>query len=94
MPPLNRPDVDTLHNLSASIIVDQERMGANARSTVGTATDTYTMLRIVFSRIGVPHAARPSPSASTPRRACARAARASARSPTSTPTSWSTASCP
>ncbi|TXK40779.1 excinuclease ABC subunit UvrA [Nonomuraea sp. C10] len=55
MPPLNRPDVDALHNLSAAIIVDQERMGANARSTVGTATDTYTMLRIVFSRIGTPH---------------------------------------
>ncbi|MBG0830706.1 excinuclease ABC subunit UvrA [Planomonospora sp. ID67723] len=55
MPSLNRPDVDALHNLSAAIIVDQERMGANARSTVGTATDTYTMLRIVFSRIGTPH---------------------------------------
>lgn len=55
MPPLNRPDVDALHNLSAAIIVDQERMGANARSTVGTATDTYTMLRLVFSRIATPH---------------------------------------
>ncbi|GAA3138736.1 excinuclease ABC subunit UvrA [Planomonospora alba] len=56
MPSLNRPDVDALHNLSAAIIVDQERMGANARSTVGTATDAYTMLRLVFSRLGVPHA--------------------------------------
>ncbi|WP_336207123.1 excinuclease ABC subunit UvrA [Nonomuraea sp. LPB2021202275-12-8] len=55
MPSLSRPDVDALQNLSAAIIVDQERMGANARSTVGTATDTYTMLRIVFSRIATPH---------------------------------------
>ncbi|MER7050093.1 ATP-binding cassette domain-containing protein [Streptomyces jumonjinensis] len=55
MPSLGRPDVDGLHNLSAAIVVDQERMGANSRSTVGTATDAYTMLRIVFSRVGVPH---------------------------------------
>jgi excinuclease UvrABC ATPase subunit len=55
MPSLSRPDVDALSNLSAAIIVDQERMGANARSTVGTATDAYTMLRIVFSRVGRPH---------------------------------------
>ncbi|MFB7253438.1 ATP-binding cassette domain-containing protein [Streptomyces nojiriensis] len=55
MPSLGRPDVDGLHNLSAAIVVDQERMGANSRSTVGTATDASTMLRIVFSRLGVPH---------------------------------------
>jgi excinuclease ABC A subunit len=55
MPSLGRPDVDALHNLSAAIIVDQERMGANARSTVGTATDAYTLLRIVFSRLGTPY---------------------------------------
>ncbi|MFE4618033.1 ATP-binding cassette domain-containing protein [Streptomyces sp. NPDC056747] len=55
MPSLSRPDVDGLHNLSAAIVVDQERMGANSRSTVGTATDAYTMLRIVFSRLGTPH---------------------------------------
>ncbi|MFG2999943.1 ATP-binding cassette domain-containing protein [Streptomyces sp. NPDC048340] len=55
MPSLGRPDVDGLHNLSAAIVVDQERMGANSRSTVGTATDAYTMLRIVFSRLGAPH---------------------------------------
>jgi excinuclease UvrABC ATPase subunit len=55
MPALGRPDVDALHNLSAAIIVDQERMGANARSTVGTATDAYTLLRIVFSRLGKPY---------------------------------------
>ncbi|MEU7478127.1 excinuclease ABC subunit UvrA [Lentzea sp. NPDC042327] len=56
MPSIGRPDVDALRNLSAAIIVDQERMGANARSTVGTATDAHTMLRIVFSRLGQPHA--------------------------------------
>jgi excinuclease ABC A subunit len=55
MPSIGRPDVDSLENLSAAIDVDQERMGANARSTVGTATDAHTMLRIIFSRIGVPH---------------------------------------
>ncbi|MEU6211372.1 excinuclease ABC subunit UvrA [Streptomyces sp. NPDC047023] len=55
MPSLGRPDVDGLHNLSAAIVVDQERMGAGSRSTVGTATDAYTMLRIVFSRLGAPH---------------------------------------
>ncbi|MFH9424150.1 ATP-binding cassette domain-containing protein [Streptomyces sp. NPDC017529] len=54
MPSAGRPDVDELRNLSAAIIVDQERMGANSRSTVGTATDAYTMLRIVFSRLGTP----------------------------------------
>ena len=55
MPSQARPDVDALANLSAAIILDQERMGANARSTVGTVTDAYTMLRIVFSRLGEPH---------------------------------------
>jgi excinuclease UvrABC ATPase subunit len=51
-----RPDVDALRNLSAAIVVDQEPMGANSRSTVGTATDAHTMLRIIFSRLGVPSA--------------------------------------
>jgi excinuclease UvrABC ATPase subunit len=55
MAPVGRPDVDALRNLSAAIVVDQERMGANSRSTVGTATDAHTMLRIVFSRLGKPH---------------------------------------
>ncbi|WP_055702716.1 ATP-binding cassette domain-containing protein [Streptomyces silaceus] len=55
MPSRGRPDVDALRNLSAAIVVDQERMGANSRSTVGTATDAYTMLRIIFSRLGEPH---------------------------------------
>ncbi|MFD4736937.1 ATP-binding cassette domain-containing protein [Streptomyces virginiae] len=55
LPSQGWPDVDGLHNLSAAIVVDQERMGANSRSTVGTATDASTMLRIVFSRLGTPH---------------------------------------
>lgn len=60
MPSLARPDVDSLRNLSAAIIVDQERIGANARSTVGTATDAHTMLRILFSRAGRPLVGPPS----------------------------------
>src|SRR5918996_4473014 len=59
MPNVGRPDVDTLRNLTAAILVDQERMGANARSTVGTATDAYTMLRLVYSRLREPYG-RPS----------------------------------
>ncbi|MFC8528182.1 ATP-binding cassette domain-containing protein [Nocardia sp. NPDC057227] len=55
MPNLARPDVDVLEGLTTAIIVDQERMGANARSTVGTATDANAMLRILFSRLGQPH---------------------------------------
>jgi len=54
-----RPDVDLLEGLTTAIIVDQERMGANARSTVGTATDANTMLRILFSRLGQPHIGSP-----------------------------------
>ena len=55
MPTLARPDVDVLEGLTTAIIVDQERMGANIRSTVGTATDANAMLRILFSRLGKPH---------------------------------------
>jgi excinuclease UvrABC ATPase subunit len=55
MPTLARPDVDLLDGLTTAIVVDQERMGANARSTVGTATDANAMLRILFSRLGEPH---------------------------------------
>ena len=55
MPNVGRPDVDLLEGLTTAIIVDQERMGANPRSTVGTATDVNAMLRIVFSRLGQPH---------------------------------------
>jgi excinuclease UvrABC ATPase subunit len=55
MPSLGRPDVDALENLSAAIIVDQERIGMNARSTVGTATDAYALLRILFSRLSTPY---------------------------------------
>jgi len=56
MTTLARPDVDRLDGLTPAIIVNQERMGANSRSTVGTATDAYAMLRILFSRLGVPSA--------------------------------------
>jgi excinuclease UvrABC ATPase subunit len=55
MPTLARPEVDVLDGLTTAIIVDQERMGANPRSTVGTATDSGAMLRILFSRLGQPH---------------------------------------
>ena len=59
MPTLARPDVDVLEGLTTAIIVDQERMGANSRSTVGTATDANAMLRILFSRLGKPHIGGP-----------------------------------
>ncbi|MEO8541755.1 MAG: excinuclease ABC subunit UvrA [bacterium] len=59
MPTLARPDVDVLEGLTTAIIVDQERMGANARSTVGTVTDANAMLRILFSRLGQPHIGSP-----------------------------------
>jgi len=59
LPRYGQPDVDILANLSTAIIVDQQRMGGNPRSTLGTATDIYTLLRVLFSRLGkpaVPHA--------------------------------------
>jgi len=59
MPTLSRPDVDLLEGLTPAIIVDQERMGANPRSTVGTATDANAMLRILFSRLAKPHIGSP-----------------------------------
>ena len=59
MPTLARPEVDLLEGLTTAIIVDQERMGANPRSTVGTATDANAMLRILFSRLGDPHIGPP-----------------------------------
>jgi excinuclease UvrABC ATPase subunit len=59
MPTLSRPDVDVLDGLTTAIIVDQARMGADPRSTVGTATDASTMLRILFSRLGQPHIGSP-----------------------------------
>jgi excinuclease UvrABC ATPase subunit len=55
MPTMARPEVDVLEGLTTAIIVDQERMGANSRSTVGTATDASAMLRVLFSRLGKPH---------------------------------------
>jgi excinuclease ABC A subunit len=59
MPTLARPEVDLLEGLTTAIIVDQERMGANPRSTVGTATDANAMLRILYSRLGQPHVGPP-----------------------------------
>ncbi len=59
MPTLSRPEVDRLEGLTTAIIVDQERMGSNPRSTVGTATDANAMLRILFSRLGQPHIGSP-----------------------------------
>jgi excinuclease UvrABC ATPase subunit len=59
MPTLARPEVDVLEGLTTAILVDQERMGADARSTVGTATDANAMLRILFSRLGQPHIGSP-----------------------------------
>ena len=59
MPTLARPEVDVLEGLTTAIIVDQERMGGDVRSTVGTATDANAMLRILFSRLGQPHIGSP-----------------------------------
>ena len=59
LPTQARPDVDVLDGLTTAIIIDQERMGANPRSTVGTATDAHAMLRILFSRLGTPHIGSP-----------------------------------
>src|SRR3954453_6799305 len=59
MPTLGRPDVDLLEGLTTAITVDQERMGGNPRSTVGTVTDVNAMLRILFSRLGQPHIGSP-----------------------------------
>jgi excinuclease UvrABC ATPase subunit len=60
MPTMARPDVDVLDGLTTAITVDQERMGGDVRSTVGTATDANAMLRILFSRLGEPHIGPPS----------------------------------
>jgi excinuclease UvrABC ATPase subunit len=59
MPSMDRPEVDVLEGLTTAIIVDQERMGANPRSTLGTATDVNAMLRVLFSRVGDPHIGPP-----------------------------------
>ena len=59
MPTLGRPEVDTLEGLTTAILVDQERLGSNPRSTVGTVTDANAMLRIVFSRLAQPHIGSP-----------------------------------
>ena len=59
MPSTARPDVDVLEGLTTTIVVDQERMGSDPRSTVGTATDAHALLRVLFSRSGVPHVGPP-----------------------------------
>src|SRR6187200_160762 len=59
MPTLARPEVDVLEGLTTAIIVDQERLGADSRSTVGTVTDANAMLRVLFSRSGQPHIGSP-----------------------------------
>ncbi|WP_300682063.1 excinuclease ABC subunit UvrA [Nocardioides sp.] len=59
MPSLARPEVDALEGITTAILVDQERMGANPRSTVGTATDAHAMLRVLYSRIGEPYVGPP-----------------------------------
>ncbi len=59
MPSLSRPDIDHLEGITAAIVVDQERMGANVRSTVGTVTDANAMLRMLFSRLGTPYIGSP-----------------------------------
>src|SRR6478672_9512332 len=59
MPTLARPEVDVLEGLTTAIIVDRQRLGADPRSTVGTATDANAMLRILFSRLGRPHIGSP-----------------------------------
>ena len=80
MPTLARPEVDVLDGLTTAIIVDQERMGANARSTVGTATDANAMLRILFSRLGqAAHRLAPGVLLQRRRRSAARARSRSSR---------------
>jgi len=59
MPTVARPDVDVLDGLTTAIIVDQQRLGADPRSTVGTVTDTGALMRILFSRLGTPHIGSP-----------------------------------
>lgn len=59
LPSVPQPDADSLRNLSAAIVVSQQRMGGNARSTVGTVTDTQTMLRLLFGRLGEPAVTHP-----------------------------------
>ncbi|HET7170291.1 MAG TPA: hypothetical protein VFI18_01530, partial [Gaiellales bacterium] len=59
MPTLARPDVDSLEGLTTAVILDQERMGANVRSTVGTVTDANALLRVIFSRIAEPRIGGP-----------------------------------
>ena len=84
MPTLSRPDVDVLEGLTTAIIVSQERIGNNPRSTVGTVTDANAMLRILFSRLGVPRLSSPVPTHSTSPRSAS-----PVRSPSNRAAGWS-----
>ena len=77
LPRYPQPDADAIENLSMAIVVDQKRLGGGSHSTVGTITDIYTVLRLLFSRVGQPYRGPlQSPFRSTIRRACARSATA------------------
>ena len=71
LPRYPQPDADAIENLTMAVIVDQKRLGGGSHSTVGTVTDLYTLLRLLFSRVGKPPGAGRSPSRSTIRTACA-----------------------
>lgn len=79
LPHFGQPDVDRIDNVPASIVIDQRKLGGNARSTVGTVTEIYALLRLLFSRIGSPISANPACSRSTIPMACVHSARGSAR---------------
>ena len=79
LPRYPQPEADAIENLSMAVIVDQKRLGGGSHSTVGTVTDIYTLLRLLFSRIGQPQVGYRTSSRSTTRRACAPSATAWAR---------------
>ncbi|MCU0733559.1 MAG: hypothetical protein MUE84_18505 [Hyphomonas sp.] len=76
LPRYGQPDVDLLENISAAIVVDQQRLGGNARSSVATVTDTAQMLRVLFSRFAEPRLGPLGACSSNDPRGCARCARA------------------
>ena len=78
LPKYEKPNVEWIDNLNPSVIIDQSRLGGNARSTVGTISDMYSLLRLMFSRIGTPSVG-PASYFSTIRTVCARPARVSER---------------
>ena len=80
LPRYAQPDADAIENLGMAIAVDQKRLGGGSHSTVGTITDIYTVLRLLFSRVGEPFVGFSNVFSSTIHRACARSATASAAS--------------